>query len=187
MNRVNAPLLSVILTVCERTQYLEAAIRSVLAQTVSDLEVIVTDDADCETTRRICGRFSDDRRLRYRANSARLGALLNIGAALREARGEFATVLNDDDQMEVNMLEALLPPLVKHKNCVLSFGDRWMMNSSGRTLRQLSCATSELRGLQNLTEGFVQAPFSLALRSGILIGMGIMFRREALRQEWLTS
>jgi len=107
---MKTPLVSVILTAFKHSQYLDAAIRSVLAQTMTDFELVVTDDADSKTTRTSCHRFWQDRRVRYRANSQRLGALMNIASALREVRGEFVTILNDDDQMEPDMLEALLPP-----------------------------------------------------------------------------
>jgi len=183
---MKTPLVSVILTAFKHSQYLDAAIRSVLAQTMTDFELVVTDDADSKTTRRSCHRFWQDRRVRYRANSQRLGALMNIASALREVRGEFVTILNDDDQMEPDMLEALLPPLMKNANCVLSVGDRWMVDSVDRPLPELTLATSRMRGLQSIGKGFVPAPFDLALRGGVLIGMGAVFRRQALRKEWLV-
>jgi glycosyltransferase involved in cell wall biosynthesis len=184
---LKAPLVSVIITAFKRTQYLEAALRSVFAQTVSHLEVIVTDDANCQRTGMLCNAFAEDSRLRYRANSTRRGALLNIGEALLEARGEFVAILNDDDQMEPQMVEALLPPLVSNSDCVLACGDRWMVDGSGKVLMELSAAASGARGLQRMNEGFVGDPFGFALRGGVLIAMGVLFRRTAFRPEWLTS
>jgi glycosyltransferase involved in cell wall biosynthesis len=181
---MEAPLVSVILTVFKQRPYLGQAIQSVLGQSFSDFELIVTDDAACESTRRICEFYSADSRVRYRSNPRTLGPLLNIAAALEKARGEFVSILNDDDQLEPDMLESLVPPLLREPRCVLSLADHWIVDSSGEPVAGLCSSTSRLASRLNLTEGVLPAPFSFALRSGVLIGMGALFRRSALRQEW---
>jgi glycosyltransferase involved in cell wall biosynthesis len=178
------PLVTVILTVFKPRPYLEAAIESVLGQSFSEYELIITDDANSESTRSACRRYRADRTVRYRSNRRRLGALLNIGAALQEARGELIVILNDDDQLEPDMLELLVAPLLGRRDCVLAFGDHSMIDSSGATLAGLFSGTSKLARRLKLTEGMLAEPFSFALRGGTLIGMGAMFRRSALCPEW---
>jgi glycosyltransferase involved in cell wall biosynthesis len=58
------PLVSVILPTYNRASLLGRAIRSVLAQTYTNLELIVVDDCSPDATRDVVRSF-DDPRLRY--------------------------------------------------------------------------------------------------------------------------
>jgi len=184
---LNTPLVSVVLTVYQPRPYLEKAIESVLGQSSSDLELVVTDDANSDSTRQFCDRYSADRRVRYRSNPTRLGALLNIAAALKEVRGEFVAILNDDDQSEPDLLHALVPPLLRDPGCVLAFGDHSTVDGSGVPVHGFISSTTRLAKQLNLTEGMVPEPFGFALRGGVLMAMGVLFRRCALRQTWFIS
>ena len=60
-----SPLVSVIMPAYNAEPYIEEAIRSVLNQTVSDLELIVIDDTSTDRTRDIIRAIADvDRRVR---------------------------------------------------------------------------------------------------------------------------
>lgn len=180
------PLVTIVITVFKRTDYLEEAIKSALGQSFTDVEVIVTDDADSESARAVCAAFGPDPRLRYRSNPTTLGAPMNIAAALREARGMYISVLNDDDMMEPSMVEKLLLPLLRDPKCVLSFADHWMVDGAGEQLTELTSWNSTVRGRTHLPRGFVEEPFDFALRGGVLIVMGALFRRRPLDPSWLV-
>ena len=182
---MNKPLVSVVMTVFKRTEYLEEAIKSVLNQTFKDFELIITDDANTEAARAISQRFSYDTRVRYRSNPTILGAPLNMAAALKEAQGEFVTLFNDDDLMEPDMLESLLPPLQSDPQCIVSFGDHWAMNCSGEILPELSKKRSHDSGTANLPVGEIKTPFSLTVRAAASFVMGTMFRKSTYCEDWL--
>lgn len=181
------PLVSVVMTVFKRTEYLEEAILSVLNQTFKDFELIVTDDANTEMAHTICRCFASDARVRYRSNPEILGAPLNIAAVIKEVQGEFVTIINDDDFMEPNMLEKLLPPLQNDVQCVISFGDHWIMDSSGKLLLEASEKNSQICGRSNLSKGVVKNPFGVALRSTVPFVMGTMFRKSVYQEKWLSA
>ena len=181
----NQPLVSVVMTVFKRTEYLEEAIQSVLNQTYKDFELIVTDDANTVAASTICQRFASDTRVRYRSNPNILGAPLNVAAAMRETQGEFVTIINDDDLMEPTMLEKLLPPLQSDPKCVLSFGDHWLMDASGAILPEATEKHSRCGGRSNCPEGFVADPFAGALRGMIPLVLGTIFRRAVYQENWL--
>jgi glycosyltransferase involved in cell wall biosynthesis len=175
---------SIILTVYKPRQYLEGAIKSILRQSFADFELIITDDANSEWTRQRCLGFGADRRVTYRGNPTRLGPLLNIAAALKQAGGEYVVVLNDDDEFEPGLLQSLIQPLLRFPECVLAFCDHWMVDSFGIPIAGLCSGTAKVARRQNLAEGLLPKPFGLALRGGALIAMGAMFRRNALRPDW---
>jgi GT2 family glycosyltransferase len=72
---------------------------------VTDLEVVVTDDSDRRED--LTPEFADDR-LRYYANSERLGMAANWQRALSLARGRFIGLLMDDDRLLPTFIERCL-------------------------------------------------------------------------------
>ncbi len=62
----NRPLISIGITVFNGENYLVEAIESILAQTISDFELIICDNASTDATEDICRRYVEsDPRVRY--------------------------------------------------------------------------------------------------------------------------
>ncbi len=179
------PLVTVIMSVFKRTNYLESAIRSVLDQTLGDLELIVSDDAGTDEARRICAGFSSDGRVRYRTNPATLGVALNHGAALREARGDYVCFLNDDDLLYPRMLECLAKPLAANPAVVVAFGNHDVIDAEGKILEDNTKLLLSRRGRIGLAPGLLAESRSFAIRHKLMIVMGCLFRRAAADPAWL--
>lgn len=90
-------MVSVIIPTYNRHAFLADAIDSVLAQTYTDLEVIVVDDGSTDSTAlMVKERFGPDPRVRYfYQNNAERCVARNRGIA--ESRGEFLAFLDSDD------------------------------------------------------------------------------------------
>jgi glycosyltransferase involved in cell wall biosynthesis len=97
-----APLLSVGIPAYNRPESLEQAVRSVLSQTLSDLEVVVSDDAspNPEVARVGKALAEADPRVRFVRQSHNLGHSRNYRWVLEAARGEFFMWLSDDDWID---------------------------------------------------------------------------------------
>jgi glycosyltransferase involved in cell wall biosynthesis len=102
MHNMN-PKVSVVIPTYNRATDVPKAIRSVLAQTVGDLEVIVVDDGSSDDTGRILGEIFGDR-IRYYAQ-ANQGASVARNRGIEEARGEWIAFLDSDDFWEKEKLE----------------------------------------------------------------------------------
>lgn len=76
-------------------RYVEEAVRSVLGQTYSDLELIVIDDGSTDASARIVGDIADPRIRLITKRNAGIAAALNDGVAL--AQGEFIARMDADD------------------------------------------------------------------------------------------
>src|SRR5688572_11544667 len=108
---MSAPIVSVIVTVHRRLDFLAEALESVRAQTFEDYEVIVVDDSGCGAASAVTKPFLEDERLRYVANQETFGVALSLQKTLQSARGKYIAILNDDDLWEPEFLSRLVPAL----------------------------------------------------------------------------
>ncbi|MBI2620131.1 MAG: glycosyltransferase family 2 protein [Ignavibacteriales bacterium] len=98
------PVVSVILPTRNRSQLLSRAMKSVLAQTFPDFELIVIDEGSTDDTPRVVESFVDERIHSIRHEVFRgPGAARNAGVEL--SRGEYITFLDDDDEFLPNKLK----------------------------------------------------------------------------------
>ena len=85
-------------------EYLKQAIVSCLKQTVSDYEIVVSDDCSAEDLSVIASSF-DDPRIKYYRNTERLGATRNFQHSVYLSQGQYVVNLNGDDLLLPNYLE----------------------------------------------------------------------------------
>jgi glycosyltransferase involved in cell wall biosynthesis len=84
------PRVSIGMPVYNAQRYLREAIESVLAQTMGDFELILSDNASTDSTAEICQAFvSLDPRVRYFRNETNLGVVANFNLAFERARGRY--------------------------------------------------------------------------------------------------
>jgi succinoglycan biosynthesis protein ExoO len=103
------PRVSVIMANYRGSNHLAAALESVLAQTMSDLELIVVDDASPDDSAAIVRRFMDgDQRVKLivAERNGGPGAARNRG--LDAATGEWIAIVDSDDLLHAERLERLI-------------------------------------------------------------------------------
>ncbi len=92
-----------------RSRLAQRAIRSVLAQTYGNLELIVSDDLSTDDTLERVKEIADPRLVLFEQKQ-RLGLVANFDFCLRHATGEFFLLLGDDDVLEPQAIERLVQP-----------------------------------------------------------------------------
>lgn len=103
------PRVSVLLPAYNAGATLEAALRSVLGQTLTEIEVIVADDGSRDGTRALAEAVADrDPRVRVLAGSGNGGAAAARNRALAAARGDWLALLDADDKFEPDRLTRLI-------------------------------------------------------------------------------
>lgn len=101
-------LVSIIMPSYNAEKYIDASIKSVLAQTYSDWELIIVDDCSIDKTEEIIKGFLSDDRIRFFKNERNSGAALSRNYALRVARGKWVAFLDSDDIWHPEKLEKQL-------------------------------------------------------------------------------
>jgi len=103
-------------------RHIEAAIRSILSQTVSDLELIIYDNASTDDTEALCRQAAAaDSRVRYVRNRKNLGAAENYNLALRAARGRYFKWSSSNDLCHPEFLQACVAVLEADRNAVVAY------------------------------------------------------------------
>jgi glycosyltransferase involved in cell wall biosynthesis len=84
------PRVTIGVPVYNGAETIEAAIRPLLAQTFTDFELLISDNASTDDTQAVVERLArQDRRIRYVRQAENIGANGNYSFVAREARGEF--------------------------------------------------------------------------------------------------
>ena len=118
------PLLSVGMPVYNGAKTLESAIRSVLDQTLRDLEVVISDNGSIDATPEICRRLAaEDPRIRYVRQTRALSPTDNFRFVLAEAQAPFFMWAAHDDLRDADTAERLVGALQAKAGAVLAFGD----------------------------------------------------------------
>ncbi len=99
--------MSVVLAARDAAATIDEAARSVLGQTVVDLELVVVDDGSADGTADVLARLDDDR-LRVVRNDSSLGLAGALNVGLDAARGRYIARMDADDLALPEWLEHVL-------------------------------------------------------------------------------
>jgi glycosyltransferase involved in cell wall biosynthesis len=173
------PKVSIIIPTRNRSKFLEEAVRSVLAQTYRDFEIIIIDDASTDTTSDIISqKFASDiksRRIKYIRNEKQMerGFSRNIGVDI--SRGEYIALLDDDDMWLPFHLEILVNFLDTNKSVNLVFSNFINYSLEGA----LEKAWSDKNDLKTGLGVYYRTRF---IYSGFGCTPSSLFRREAFER-----
>jgi glycosyltransferase involved in cell wall biosynthesis len=129
----NMPLVSVCIPAFNAGRFIGATISSVLAQTLPDFELIISDDASTDDTIARIADFNDPR-IRLVRNTANAGIGPNWNRVVREARAPFVKLLCQDDLIYPTCLEKQSAVLSdpSHADIALVCARRDIIDGSGR-------------------------------------------------------
>ena len=131
------PLVSVGLPVYNGEQYLAESIDSVLNQTFTDLELIISDNASTDDTERICREYAaKDDRVRYIRNDTNVGAAKNYNKLVDMARGKYFKWTAADDVCAPTFLEHCVEVLEHDESVILSYTLTTDIDENGEVIRQ---------------------------------------------------
>jgi glycosyltransferase involved in cell wall biosynthesis len=103
--------------------FIERAIESILAQTFTDFELIISDNASTDSTHEICQSFSKkDNRIRIFKQEKNIGVHRNFYFLLSQARGEYFVWAAVDDYLDKDFMEKNLKVLESNNSIVSSIG-----------------------------------------------------------------
>lgn len=171
------PLVSVGMPVFNGERFLREALESVLNQTFTDFELIVSDNASTDSTPEIIRSYvRHDRRIRYHRQAANIGIARNWNFVAKLARGRYFKFASANDEYAANLLTDCVHALEAAPDVVACYGRTQFIGESGERSTVFAGDFSADMSAALARYDVVRSKFSLGttLQSG-------MIRVDALR------
>lgn len=127
-----APKVTVYVTSHNYGRFIRQAIDSVLAQTMTDFELIVIDDGSTDDSREIIESYDSRRVIKIYQENKGLNVTNNV--AVRAARGEYVMRLDADDYLDPNALSVMSGVLDRSPDAGMVFPDYYHVDAAGGVL-----------------------------------------------------
>lgn len=175
---IGETMVSIIIPSYQRPLSVVKAVDSCLAQTYSDIEIIVVDDNDPETeyrkkTEEAMRRFADHPNVKYLKHEKNRKGSAARNTGIRAAQGEYITFLDDDDVMFPEKIE-------KQAECLRKLPEKYGVVCCAVEVRDED-TDKRMKTIQPVEREQVQFDV-LRLRFGMGSGSNPMFRRSAVEQ-----
>jgi glycosyltransferase involved in cell wall biosynthesis len=136
MNPKTAPRVSVVIPVYNRARYVSTAIDSILAQSLTDFELIVIDDGSTDESCAVVEAYTDPR-IRLIRNERNLGIPATRNRGLEAARGVYMALLDSDDWAYPKRLAKQAAFLDKNpEHVIVGSWARWV-DSEGKHVKKI--------------------------------------------------
>lgn len=119
------PKVSIIIPTYNRSKYLSHAIESAMTQDYSNLEVVVSDNASTDDTKKVLKKYINKSNFKYFRNSKNLGLAYNWRKALYDySKGDWALMLSDDDYLvDSSYISKVMKLIENNSNIILVFAN----------------------------------------------------------------
>jgi glycosyltransferase involved in cell wall biosynthesis len=133
----NAPRVSIGLPVYNGENYVSESLDTLLAQTFTDFELIISDNASTDGTEEICRSYADnDSRIHYLRQPHNIGAAPNHNILVQQARGELFKWAAHDDLYAPDLIARCIAALDEYPELVLSHSYMAIVDENGKTIEE---------------------------------------------------
>jgi glycosyltransferase involved in cell wall biosynthesis len=172
------PLVSVCIPTYNRSALLRQALDSVLQQTLTNIEIIVADNASPDDTQALIASYRDSR-IHYIRNAKNVGHRENCNLGMRLTTGKYIAILPDDDIMLPENLRRKMEVLEDNRHVGLVHSKYHLIDAEGQiTRRNTNWGHGPERSgdIMEDRERILTAPFNLINWTAAL------FRRECYQK-----
>jgi glycosyltransferase involved in cell wall biosynthesis len=195
----SSPQISIGLPVYNGLPYVKELLDGLLAQTLGDFEIVISDNSSTDGTDELCrGYAAADARVKYFRNPENIGLIRNYNRVFELSSAPYYKWISADDLYEPTYLEACFPPIRDDASIVVSHCQTMLVDEAGKALpydRSLHACIDERNGrmwLHDRDECATVGPrvrrFREVLAQQIMCGpiYGLM-PREVLRKTGLNK
>lgn len=173
-----------------RPQLVRHAVRSVLAQSLNDLRVIVTENPsspEVSAQVRSWVESVDDPRLSYHLHAIDGGECLQGRYAVAECREPYFCMLHDDDRMEPRYLECAVQRLEADRELAFFSSSQYIIDGNGVPQPQWTREYCDYLGRDRFAPGRMENVLEPLLEFGLLSISGALFRHSAVARYGLID
>lgn len=126
---MNNELISVVLTSYNHKEYLDSAIRHILAQSYKNIELVIIDDCSTDGSQEVIKKYLNDSRVKAHLLESNLGSYVkstNLGASY--ATGEYVNFAQCDDYSDFTLIERLYSVINEHPQCDVAYSASYLID-----------------------------------------------------------
>ncbi len=133
------PTVSVVIPAFNREPFIRSTVGSVIKQTYSSVQLLVTDDGSTDGTTRILQALASDGHLRllHHPHNENRGQSASINLALEHATGKYISILDSDDMFAPNKLEVMVDYLERHPDIGLVYSNGYAVDEHDNILYEM--------------------------------------------------
>lgn len=132
----STPRVTIGLPVYNGQNYLAETMESLLAQTYTDFELVISDNASTDRTETICREYAvRDERIRYYRQEENVGASANYNRVFELARGVYFKWAAHDDLLAPTYLERCVAVLDADPDVVLAYTQAKAIDDQGQVVK----------------------------------------------------
>lgn len=164
------PLVSVLLPVYNAERYLAQAIDSILAQTFTDFELLITDDGSTDRSAEILQTYAaQDPRIRLLTRENK-GLIYTLNEMLERTEADFLARMDADDIATPDRLALQVRFLQQHPNVVCVGGAFDLIDPQGRTVQWIPMPehNDEIQQMLLIGRTIINHPCAMIRRSALL-------------------
>lgn len=180
---MSQPLVSILLPAYNAAQYIAETIESIVAQTYTNWELLVIDDASNDATPAIVAGYRDPR-IVIETNAVNCGLAISLNKALALAKGDYIARIDADDICMPDRLAEQVNYMEQHTNVVLCGVWAKPINADGHAMAGIMANATDNAVLK--ASLFFGCPFlhpSIMLRSSVLVSNHLNYSTEAKQAE----
>ncbi len=137
---------SVIVPVHNTSQYLHRCLRSLVSQTLQDIEILVFDDGSCDSSFTIMQEYAQQYENMHIFTQENVGIAKTRNRGMEVAKGEYIVFIDSDDYIDSHMLEEMYEK-AKKETLDIVICNYQEVNEEGDILRSFDFANFETTSL----------------------------------------
>jgi len=183
----SAPLVSVVVPSYNHARFLRERLDSILAQTFTDFEVIVLDDASTDNSAEIIGEYANDARIRYLINEKNSGSVFvqwinGVGMA----KGKYVWIAESDDVAHPDFLRELVPKLEQDGTLAIAQCASIIIDENGKSKGSTIPWTEDLApgrwAADHVNDGNAECRSYMVVRSTVPNASAVLFRKAMFEE-----
>jgi len=175
------PLVTIGIPTYNSARYIGRCLESILKQTYTNLEIIVSDNGSTDDTEKIVRSYKDPRVI-FNKNSENLFCYGNYNKIIGLAKGEFLAIYHSDDVYEPFIVQKEVEFLQKHSSVPAVFTQAYIINSKDKVIGERRFpeifSDTDVIDFKRAYNGFL-------IFGDFLISSSAMFVKSVFSEVWL--
>lgn len=178
LRQADMPLVSLLVPTIGRPRYIVDTVRSILAQTYSNLHILISDNAAVVASAPLLSQAGiADPRIEIIERTERLGFSAHMNACIGAARGTFVMILSDDDQITPNYVAEMVE-MMADRRVTVCLGRQARISEHDCGLVQAPAASDPPCVIDGVE--FLKGTISGTIRTKVMTYISMFVRREDL-------